>query len=664
MAGESSSSAQALSINTFSYTGHTFSGWNTAANGSGTSYADGSSYSFGASVTLYAQWSADFFAVTFSANGGSGSMTAQSDNTTTALSANSFTYSGYTFSGWNTQANGSGTSYAGGASYGFGASVTLYAQWAIDVYTVTFDANGGTGSMSSESSSSPETLSTNTFTRSDYTFSGWNTQANGSSTAYAGGASYGFGASVTLYAQWEIDVYTVTFDANGGTGSMSSESSSASEALSVNTFSYSGYTFSGWNTQANGSGTAYAGGASYAFSSNATLYAQWTADVYTVTFDANGGTGSMSSESSSSPKTLSTNTFTRSDYAFSGWNTQANGSGTAYAGGASYAFSSNATLYAQWSATSAPVVTLSPTSQVVLSGTTATFTASASGSPSPSVQWSVSSNDGGSWSAISGATSTSYGVTSTQFGSGYEYEAVFTNTAGTATSAAAQLTWLTTSSNWSGYVDTGGTFSAVSAKWIVPTLTCSGTGTPEAVQWVGIDGYNSSTVEQDGTATTCEGSTPVYNAWYEMYGDDSVNDGYMVDLSTSTYPVAPGNSISASVLLSGGQWTLEVTDTTAHWTSSTVIASPSPAPSAVSAEVIVESPESCGNGCTEDVLANFGTVTFTNASVTSSATGTGSLASGTVVAVACNGNTGDIMMSPGVLSGGATSFTDTWISSS
>ena len=74
-----------LTPNVLTRTGYTFSGWNTAANGSGTSYADGSSYSFVASVTLYAQWSADFFTVTFNANGGSGSMAAQSDNTTTCL---------------------------------------------------------------------------------------------------------------------------------------------------------------------------------------------------------------------------------------------------------------------------------------------------------------------------------------------------------------------------------------------------------------------------------------------------------------------------------------------------------------------------------------------------------------------------------------------------
>ena len=667
MPSETSSSAAALTTNVLTRTGYTFSGWNTAANGSGTAYADGANYGFGASVTLYAQWSADFFAVTFNANGGSGSMTAQSENSMTALSANSFVYAGYIFSGWNTQANGSGTSYGDGSSYSFSAALALYAQWtAVSVvantYTVSFNANGGAGSMSPESSNTGASLSANAFGRSGYTFSGWNTQANGSGTGYADRASYGFGANVTLYAQWAVDVFSVTFNANGGTGSMAGESSSSTRALSVDTFSDSGFTFSGWNTQANGGGTAYAGGANYGFGANVTLYAQWSANFFAVTFNANGGSGSMTTQSENTTTALIANSFTHSGFTFSGWNTQANGGGTAYAGGANYGFGANVTLYAQWAAASVPVVTLSPTSQVVGNGNTATFSASASGNPAPSVQWEVSSNGGSSWSVINGATSASYSLTSTPFVNGYEYEAVFTNSDGTATSAVAQLTVPTVSNNWAGYVDTGGTFSAVSAKWVVPTVTCSGTGTLLAVQWVGIDGAGSSTVEQDGTMTSCDGSTPGYSAWYEMYGDASVNNGYMVGLSTSQYHVSPGNSMTASVLLTGDQWTLKIVDTTAGWTFSTVITSSAPA--AVSAEVITENPGVCTGSCSEGSLADFGLVTYTNISVTSSTTGTGSITSSTVMAVECNDSSNVTMMSPGILSGGGTSFTDTWIASS
>jgi uncharacterized repeat protein (TIGR02543 family) len=521
--------------------------------------------------------------------------------------------------------------------------------------------------MASESSSSPAPLTPNVLTRTGYTFSGWNTAANGSGTSYADGSSYSFVASVTLYAQWSADFFTVTFNANGGSGSMAAQSDNTTTALSANSFTYSGYTFSGWNTQSNGSGASYSDGTDYSFTAPLALYAQWTAvsvvaTTYAVTFNANGGTGSMSNESSSAPEALSVNTFTDSGYIFTGWNTQANGGGTAYAGGASYGFGASVTLYAQWTSAVAPVVTLSPTSQVIEAGTTATFNASASGSPTPSVQWNVSSNEGSSWSAIAGATSTSYAVTSTEFVNGYEYEAVFTNVSGSATSGAAQLTYLTNSRNWAGYADSGGTFSAVSATWVVPAVTCSGTSALEAVQWVGIDGWGNSTVEQDGTETSCAGSTPEYSAWYEMYGDDSVNGGYMVTLSTSSYHVSPGNSMSASVLLTGTQWTLKVVNNTAGWTFSTVITDAAPA--AASAEVITESPEVCSGSCSEASLADFGVVTFTSISVTSSATGTGGISSSTATAVACNDDNDVVMMAPGVLSAGGTSFSDTWISSS
>lgn len=140
---------------------------------------------------------------------------------------------------------------------------------------------------------------------------------------------------------------TVTFDANEGTGSMPAQSGSASSTLTSNTFARTGYNFAGWNSAADGSGTAYAEGATYDFSANLTFYAQWTAVA--VIFDANEGTGSMSAQSGSSSSTLTSNTFTRTGYTFASWNSAADGSGTTYAAGATYDFSANLNLYAQWS---------------------------------------------------------------------------------------------------------------------------------------------------------------------------------------------------------------------------------------------------------------------------------------------------------------------------
>jgi uncharacterized repeat protein (TIGR02543 family) len=193
-----------LTTNTFTRTGYTFSGWNTVAGGGGTAYADGATYPFTASATLYAQWTANAsFTVTFNANLGTGTMANEVDNSPTALTTNSYTRTGYTFTGWNTIAAGGGTAYANGATYPFTANVTLYAQWTLNSNeTVTFNANGGTGTMANETENTPTALTTNTFTRTGYNFEGWNTIAGGSGTEYANNATYPFTASATLYAQW------------------------------------------------------------------------------------------------------------------------------------------------------------------------------------------------------------------------------------------------------------------------------------------------------------------------------------------------------------------------------------------------------------------------------------------------------------------------------
>ncbi len=152
----------------------------------------------------------------------------------------------------------------------------------VPTHTVTFDANTGTGSMSAQTiaEGASANLTSNTFTKTGNNFSGWATTAGGV-VAYADAASYTMGSSnVTLYAKWAIN-YTVTFDANTGSGSMSPQTiaEGASANLTANTFTKTGNTFAGWATTAGGD-VAYADTASYTMgSSNVTLYAKWTAVV-------------------------------------------------------------------------------------------------------------------------------------------------------------------------------------------------------------------------------------------------------------------------------------------------------------------------------------------------------------------------------------------------
>jgi uncharacterized repeat protein (TIGR02543 family) len=120
-------------------------------------------------------------------------------------------------------------------------------------------------------------LPSNTLTRDGYTFAGWNTQEDGQGTPYADGATFDFGSDETLFAQW-IENHTVTFDPNGGSGDMPAQTIGGTAPLAQNTLTRDGYTFSGWNTQQDGQGTAYADGADFDFSSDETLFAQWSLD--------------------------------------------------------------------------------------------------------------------------------------------------------------------------------------------------------------------------------------------------------------------------------------------------------------------------------------------------------------------------------------------------
>ena len=291
----------------------------------------------------------DSYTVSFDANGGTGTMAGQAiaNNASANLTSNSFNRTGYTFAGWNTAADGTGTSYADGASYPISnaADVTLFAQWTPNNYTVTFDVNGGTGTMSDQTIAylASANLTANSLTRTGYSFTGWNTAADGSGTSYTDGASYtiSVAADVTLFAAWTANNYTVTFDPNDGIGTMTNQSIAFNAAanLTVNSFTRTGYSFTGWNTAADGSGTSYTDGASYTISvaADVTLFAQWTPNNYTITFDANGSFGEMSDQTIAydASENLRANAFNLTGYRFMGWATTPGGA-VGYADGASY----------------------------------------------------------------------------------------------------------------------------------------------------------------------------------------------------------------------------------------------------------------------------------------------------------------------------------------
>lgn len=226
-------------------------------------------------------------------------------------------------------------------------------------YTISYNANGGSGAPSSQTKTygTALKLSSTKPTRTNYVFKNWNTKSDGTGTSYNPGASYTANATATLYAQWYAP-YTVTPNANGGTlaSGCSALTKVYNTALTLWASSKNptrtGYTFSKWNTKQDGSGTAYSAGASYTANASATLYAQWTANKYTISFNANGGVSAPSSVTKTYGQsvTLPTAKPTRIGHTFLGWAETSGATKAKWAAGATFsdAITANKTLYAVW----------------------------------------------------------------------------------------------------------------------------------------------------------------------------------------------------------------------------------------------------------------------------------------------------------------------------
>jgi Peptidase A4 family len=215
------------------------------------------------------------------------------------------------------------------------------------------------------------------------------------------------------------------------------------------------------------------------------------------------------------------------------------------------------------------------------------------------------------------------------------------------------------STNWSGYAVTGSSFTSAKASWKVPTVNCTKTPNTYAAFWVGLDGWTSSTVEQTGTDSDCDGKTPSYYAWYEFYPAGSV--------LISSVSVAPGDEMSASVVYSGSEFTITITNETTgkSYSKSGKVSGAKRS----SAEWIAEAP-CCTNSGGILPLADFGTVDFgedyTNVSSTNYATDSsvsgpiGDFGTAINEAIMVNGSTGADEAVPSALTSDGTSFTVTW----
>lgn len=376
--------------------GYTFLGWNTQADGNGTAYATGATYTHdqdGGTVTLYAKWTAWKHTVTYDKNVPAnskktdvknmpGNQTKIYDQNLT-LQSNVPTRIGYTFVKWTTNKDGTGTAYQPGSQYSYnrdsdGGTVTLYAVWTPWKYTVRYDKNVPANSSSQTVSNMPAdqtkteevvlTLSSNKPSRNGYIFNGWQAQINGKAVDYQPGAKLSYdvddkdGSTIILYAQWTAWKHTVHYNANGGDQNSvpTDQIKTFDQAmiLSDKKPTRHGYNFVRWNTKADGTGTSYEVKGNYNHDQNGgtvTLYAIWTPWVHTVHYDANGG--DQSSVPNDQKKTygqsmnVATKVPTRNEYKFLGWTTGKDGSGTFYNPGDAYYHDQNGqtvTLYAKW----------------------------------------------------------------------------------------------------------------------------------------------------------------------------------------------------------------------------------------------------------------------------------------------------------------------------
>ena len=330
--------------------GYRFDGWYTAPNG-------GNKYDFNTpltnNVTVYAHWVGNGYTVRFAGNGATGGDTpdqAFQYNIGQNLRRNGFTRDGYTFTGWkradNQQAYGDGQWVTNLTTQPNGI-VTMVAQWSANEAHIRYNPNppagkttGGQGTPNWDGhTGDTPTIGQNGWTIDGYTFAGWATSPDGSGARYAPGAMWTANGTLTLYAQWTPGQASLTYDGNGATGGKTDPQNGVTDQrvnVRQNGFTRDGYVFTGWNTQPDGRGQAWAPNAVWTLHGTGVLYARWRGNQQRLNYHGNGNTGgNTESQDGRTGDVLDTraNGFTRDGYEFVEWNTRADGTGDHYGKG-------------------------------------------------------------------------------------------------------------------------------------------------------------------------------------------------------------------------------------------------------------------------------------------------------------------------------------------
>lgn len=473
------------------------------------------------------------------------------------------------------------TPYSGIPQYGLvaGPQTNVTGRWRFTSATLSVTTNeitvsynkgtNGSGTNVTDTITSGATLRGATFTRTGYTQTGWAT-SDGGAKVYNLSATYSGTADLTLYPYWTIISYTVSYNLNGGSGTFNSQTKNYGSSITLHsgkptpptatsagsyTVTYNGnsgtpgvasqsaarttsYTFSTWNTAQNGSGTSYAAGATYSANASATLYAQYTSSTTTAS--------------------IALTTATRTGYNFNGWYTAASGGTRVGGAGSAYTPTGNVTLYAQWTASSA---TLSSVTSSVDCGNNLTGSWTSTGSTYKYKLKVTCGNAAETWSSLTAANASSATVQIPT-----SWYTMANGPLRDATSATATCTLYTYASDGTTQIGTTSskTFTVKVPTSVVPSLSTlsAASSSDNSV----VSGWGSTTFVQGYSKVTLTQSVSSYNGSrfssvrYSGPGLDSTKTGSLA------------SSDASSVINSAGTltYTATVTDTRGRSASKTV----------------------------------------------------------------------------------------------
>ena len=419
--------------------------------------------------TVYRYFALNAWWVRYNANGGSGAPSDQikTYNVNLTLSSTKPTRTGYNFLGWSASSTATAATYPAGGTYTANAGIMLYAVWRLITYTISYNANGGSGAPSAQTKNYGVnlTLSSTKPTRTGYDFLGWSTSSTATTATYSAGGTYTANASATLYAVWRLKTYTISYNANGGSGAPSSQTKTYGVDLTLSSTipTRTGYNFLGWATSSTATSATYSAGGTYTANASATLYAVWKIKTYTISYNANGGSGAPSAQTKTYgvDLTLSSTIPTKTGYNFLGWSKSSTATTATYSAGGTYTANEGATLYAVWKIKTYTISynanggSNAPSSQTKTYGVNLTLsstrpTRSNSSAGSYTVTYRINYSGGTNPSAASAARTTSYTFSSWNTaanGSGTSYSPGGTYSANSAATLYAQWSSTTTTAS-------------------------------------------------------------------------------------------------------------------------------------------------------------------------------------------------------------------------